>query len=342
MGLLRFAARRLAALLGTLALVAVLGFALVSSLPGDAISAREDLSQTRRLTDEDLARLRATYGLDLPAFVNTSAEGAAVVTETRFARWLSRLARFDFGDAHDGRAVSTLLAEALPVTLLLGFCALLCAYFIALPLGGLAGARAGGWLDRVTGAGAVLALSLPAPWVVVLLLSAVASLPGETWPLHGLTSLDAGSATFFERWLDTAAHLVLPVVCLSYGSAALLLRLQRAAVAEAWASDFVRSARARGVGERRLVLRHAMRPTLASPLALLAVEVPWVLSGSVVVEAAFDVPGVGLLTSRALAVRDYATLLGVTLTLAVVAALAGAVSDVLVAWADPRLREPER
>ena len=341
MGLLRFAARRLATLLATLVLVAGLGFVLVMTLPGDPVSAREDLAHARQLSPTDIDRLRAAYGLDLPALVNTDAEGLGLFTQTRFARWLGRLARFDFGEAHDGRAVSTLIGEALPVTLLLGLCALLCAYVIALPLGGLAGARPGGPWDSISSWGTVLALSLPAPWVVVLVVSSVAALPGATWPLRGLTSADAASWGFVARALDVAAHLALPVACLAYGSAAMLLRLQRASVAEAWSSDFVRGARARGVHERRLVWRHAMRPTLATPLALLAVELPWVLSGSVVVEAAFDLPGVGLLTARALAVRDYPTLLGVTMSLAVVAALAGALADVLAAWADPRLREGE-
>jgi peptide/nickel transport system permease protein len=333
----RLVLRRLAALPVTLALVALIGFGLVELLPGDALSARGDLATARRLTDGDVARLRTTYGLDLPAFVNTDAEGFGALTETRLGRWIGRLVRFDLGESIEGRAVSTLVGEALPVTLLVGLTALFAAYLVALPLGAFTAAWRHGLLDRAVGGSTLLALSLPAPWVAVGLVS-LAAATGDAWPIRGLYSPGAESWSTAARALDVAAHLLLPVVCLAYGTTALLLRYQRGAVLAALAEDFVRTANAMGASPRRVLFRHAFRASLAPTLSLLAVEIPWLLSGSVVVEAVFDLPGVGSLTARALAARDYPTLLGVTMTLALVSVIASVFAEWLAAWADPRLR----
>lgn len=342
--MLRYFFRRLLALPLTLACIALGGFGLVQLLPGDPVSAREDLSTARRLLPEDVERLRATYGLALPAAFNREAAKESLAdgfTQTQLFRWLSRLARLDLGDSHEGRPVATLLAEALPVTLTLGLCALLFAYATALPLGALLAARRGGGLDTAAQRLTMAVLALPAPWVAVGLLSLVGALPTDAWPLRGLASPGAEQWGFLARWLDHAQHLLLPVCCLTYGTAALLVRYQRGAVLEALSAEFVRAARAKGVGERAAIYRHALRASLGPVVSLLAVELPWVLSGSVVVETAFDLPGMGLLVSRALNLRDYPTLLGAVMVLALCAALGALLADLLAAWADPRLRERE-
>jgi peptide/nickel transport system permease protein len=261
----------------------------------------------------------------------------ASLSETRLGRWLGRLVRLDFGENHEGRPVGALLAEALPLTLLLGLLALLSAYGVAIPLGSLGAARSGGTLDRTTLALTLGALALPAPWVAVALISLAGALPFDLFPLHGITSPGAESWGFFARAGDLAWHLVLPVSCLAYGTAALLLRYQRGAVLAAMAQGFVQAARARGLRERTVVFRHALRAGLGPAISLLAVELPWVLSGSVVVETAFDLPGMGLLTWRALFLRDYPTLLGAVMVLALTTVVASLVADLLAAWADPRL-----
>jgi peptide/nickel transport system permease protein len=266
----------------------------------------------------------------------------AAVTETRLGRWLGRLVRLDLGESHDGRPVSALLAEALPVTLLLGLLALLAAYGAGIPLGALCAARRGGLLDRASLGATLALLALPAPWVAVGLVSLVAALPVEVFPVQGLASAGAEAWGPLARAADMAWHLVLPVSCLAYGTTALLWRYQRGAVLSALGEPFVQAARAKGLRERVVLFRHALRASLGPALSLLAVEIPWVLSGSVVVETAFDLPGMGLLTWKALAARDYPVLLGAVMVLALVASLASLASDLLAAWADPRLREGRR
>jgi peptide/nickel transport system permease protein len=219
----------------------------------------------------------------------------------------------------------------------LGLLALLAAYGVAIPLGALAAARRGGTLDRTTLALTLGALALPAPWVAVALISLVGALPFDLFPLHGLVSPGSESWGFFARAADLAWHLVLPVSCLAYGTAALLLRYQRGAVLSAMAEGFVQAARARGLRERAVIFRHALRAALGPAISLFAVELPWVLSGSVVVETAFDLPGMGLLTWRALSLRDYPTLLGAVMVLALTTVVASLLADLLAAWADPRL-----
>jgi len=340
--MLRYALRRLRALPLQLVCIALCGFALVEMLPGDPVSARADLASARRLSEGDVARLRETYGLHLPALWNGNADGAAMLTETRLGRFVSRLVRFDFGESHEGRKVSALIGDALPLTLLLGLAALLAAYAVAIPLGALLAARRGRLLDRGVSTATLLALALPAPFVAVGLVSLLGALPFELLPLRGLESQNAETLGWLARFFDRAAHLVLPIFCLSYGTAALLLRFQRAAVLESLGMEFVRAARAKGASERRVLYTHALRVSLSPALSLFAVELPWVLSGSVVVETAFDLPGMGLLISRALGLRDYPTLLGVVMTLAVAATLAALAADLLAAWADPRLRDAAR
>jgi peptide/nickel transport system permease protein len=500
--MLRFAARRLLALPATLLFIALAGFGLVQLLPGDPALARADLAGARGLSAEDVARLRATYGLDLPVFYNAEvldrgrdaarlvealrdparrgearrdlrergtavlpelvrnldapgalevareilglpAAGAqdlsaawaalrgslparvkrfiaeptpsnaeavrrsgtaavpllaeemlggrgdagatarllgilagfatpsgedprrafaawwrenrlryidlgswdrfwAALTETRFGRWLGRLVRLDLGTTHDGRPVRSLLSEALPVTLLLGLLALACAYAVAVPLGALVASRRGGVADRASLGLTLTALALPAPWVAVGLISLLGALPVDILPIQGLTSPGADSWGFWARAADLAWHLVAPVACLTYGTAALLLRYERGAVLASLGEPFVQAARARGLPERTVIFRHALRASLGPALSLLSVELPWVLSGSVVVETAFEIPGMGLLTWKALTARDYPTLLGAVMVLALVALAASLLSDLLAAWADPRIRLSRR
>jgi peptide/nickel transport system permease protein len=337
--MLRYAARRLLLLPVTLSLIALGGFAMVQLLPGDPVSARTDLAEARHLSAESIARLRATYGLDLPAFYNGSPRGegtAAHFLETRFGTWMGRLLTLDFGESHEGRSVSSLLAEAMPVTLLIGLCALLSAYAVALPLGALTAARAGGRLDRASLGVTLVMLSLPAPWVAVSLVSLVGALPVDLLPLQGLHSVGSEEWSFLARAADLLWHLLLPVSCLAYGTAALLLRYQRGAVLATLAEPFIQAARAKGLSERSVLFRHALRASLGPAIALLSVEIPWVLSGSVVVESAFDLPGMGLLVGRALQSRDYPVLLGAVMVLAAVSSLASLGADLLSAWIDPR------
>jgi peptide/nickel transport system permease protein len=247
----------------------------------------------------------------------------------QYGRWLSRVARLDFGRSLvDQREVLEKVAEALPRTLLVSGTALLLAYGLAIP--------AGVWLAstrrRRLGQGAAAALSLassvPSFWVAVLLLLAFASPHGVEWlPMQGL-----------GEGLTVPAHLLLPVLCLALPTFALATRQVAQAMSAALAADFVLAARARGLPERRVVWRHALRNSLLPVVTLLGLSVPHVVGGSVVIERVFGIPGMGLLAFDAIGSRDYPTVMGVATVMALATLLAMLAVDVSYGWLDPRTR----
>jgi peptide/nickel transport system permease protein len=246
-----------------------------------------------------------------------------------YAKWLAHLLRGDLGFSfRDGRPVLTLLAEALPVTLLLSLPALLLGYLIAVPIGIVSAARPGGRLDRGLAFMVFFLYSLPVQWVAVLLVVAAS---GSGLPIQGLRSEGVRSAG------DLVAHLVLPVACLTYGSLAVLSRFLRSSMLEQMSQDYIRTARAKGLSEAAVVLRHALPNSLLSLITLFGLTLPALASGAVIVERIFGLPGMGRLAFDAVMGRDVPVLMG-TITLGGVLTMTGIlISDLLYAAADPRI-----
>lgn len=247
------------------------------------------------------------------------------------------------------RPVLGLISEALPVTLLLNVIAFPIIYFVAVPTGMLAAARRGSWFDVLSGATVVGLWAIPVVWAGVLALGYLASGRQLGWfPVSGLHHVDAGSFRFlpsysaegvFQRGylLDTLWHVCLPVACLVYGGFAILAKQTRAAMLENISADYVRTARAKGVSRRDVLLRHVFRNSLLPLITLFATLFPALLSGSVVVERIFSVPGMGNLTLQAIILRDRELLLANVLMIGTVNIIALLIADILYAFADPRV-----
>ena len=261
------------------------------------------------------------------------------LTETRFARWLGRLLTLRLGHStRDGQLVSAKLASALPLTLLLSGISLVLAYLLAVPLGVLGAVRRGSLLERISSLGLFLLYSLPAFWVAMLLILVFGGVGMLDWfPIHGLASAGLRDASGLTWLLDRAFHLVLPVVCLTYGSLAVIARHQRAAMLEVLGLDFVRTARAKGLSERAVILRHALPNALLPTITLLGLQLPYLLGGSVIIERIFNLPGMGLLTFQAFLDRDYPVIMAVSVLAAVVTLAGLLLSDICYAVADPRI-----
>ena len=305
----RYLARRLGLLVPTLWGITLVTFLLIHLAPGDPAAAQLDGTSLSRSA---LIEFRHTMGLDLPLHV-------------QYAHWLGRLARFDFGNSlHDGRPVLAKIAEALPHTALLAALALLLIVVVAVPLGVHGALNPGSRTERV-GQGALFALhALPSFFVAVLLIELLCGGSGfglDLFPMQGLGS---------------PAHLVLPVFCLAYGAWATLARQVRTALAEALAQEPIRTARAMGLSEARVVWVHGLRHAIVPALTVLGVLVPNLLGGSVIVETIFGIPGVGLLGFQAVTGRDYNTLMGVATVVALVTLLSNLAVDVVCAALDPR------
>ena len=315
--------RRVVLALVTTAAAVTLTFALVHLAPGEPFVAG---AEERFVPPETVARLRERFGLDRPL-------GA------QFVRYLANVARGDLGESFTRhRPVAAVLGEALPNTLLLGGVALLLSFALGLGLGVVQATRSGGRADAALGTLALGLASVPAFWLGLMLLLVF----GEWlhWlPVAGMTDVVAGPAPgLAHRVLDVARHLVLPALTLALVNAAAVARFHRAAMLEALGADFVRAARARGLGEARVLLAHAFRAALAPAITLAGLSVPALLTGAVLVESVFGWPGMGRVAYEAIFARDYNVITGVAVVTGVLVALGNLLADLGVAAADPRVR----
>jgi peptide/nickel transport system permease protein len=320
---LTYLVRRLALALATTAAVVVLTFALVHVAPGEPFVAG---AEERFVPPETVARLRERFGLDRPLGV-------------QLVRYVANLAHGDLGESFTHhRPVARILADALPHTLLLGGVALVLSLALGIGLGIVQASRAGSWWDTALGTASLAFYSVPSFWLGLMLLLVF----GEWlhWlPLTGMSDValrtPAGS---LASVVDVARHLVLPAATLALVNAAAVARFHRAAMLDALGTEFVRAARARGLGERRVLLRHALRSALAPAITLAGLSVPALLTGSVLVESVFGWPGIGRVAYEAIFARDYNVITAVAVLAGVLVALGNLVADLGVAAADPRVR----
>ena len=320
----RWLVRRTLQAIVTFAIAVVLLFLLVRVAPGDPLSR---LTGERTVSEQELAQLRARFGLDqpLPAQLRAFAQG---------------LSRGDLGVSieHYPEPVTSLLAARLPATLLLGGAVLLLNFTVGSWLGVRQAVRRGSRFDKWLTRLALGAYATPSFWLGIVLV-AFFSIRWHLFPAAQMRDpLLPADASALTRSLDLLRHLVLPVLTLSLTSIALPLRHQRAAMLASFRHDFVTAARARGIGERRVRWRHAWRTTLIPMITLLGLWLPILVSGSVFVEAVFNWPGLGSLAAEAIAARDYPVLQGTAMLVSAAVVGAGLLADLGYALLDPRVR----
>ena len=281
----------------------------------------------RAAVDEALTQWRALYGLDKPLYV-------------QYAVWLKNLARLDFGSSFkDNRSVWEKIRERLPVTLKLEFFSLLLVYAVAIPLGVYSATHRDTLGDYATTVAAFVLFAVPVVWAATMALVFICG--GDflyLFPPGGLTSIDYGREwPLWERIKDQTWHLFLPVVLLSYAGFAGLSRYMRSSMLEVLRQDYVQVARAKGLSERIVIFKHAMRNSLIPQVTILAELLPGLISGSVIIETVFSLPGMGQLGYDAVLARDYPIVLAL-LTVAALLTLVGILlSDILLATVDPRI-----
>ncbi len=301
-----FALKRLLAIVPTLLAVATLSFVLLRLLPGGPFDSE------RAVPAEVQKALDAHYHLDEPVL-------------RQYGRWLSDLVlRGDLGPSfrYPNRTVGEIVALSLPVSMALGSWALLLALCTGVPLGVLGATRRGSAVDTAAMGAAVLGISVPR-FVLGPLLILVFSLKLFLLPP--------------ARW-DSWRHMVLPVICAAVPTAAYLARLTRAGMASVLRSDFIRTARAKGLPERTVIWKHALRGGLMPVVSFLGPGASGLLVGSLVIEKIFDIPGMGRYFVEAAQNRDYNLVLGVTLVYGALVMTLNAVVDVAYAALDPRVR----
>jgi peptide/nickel transport system permease protein len=324
----RFLVRRAAAALLLIWLVVTLTFVLLHAAPGDPA----DLLLPPGASREAAERLRAELGVDRPVVV-------------QYGRWLADVLRGDLGESFALRQpVTRVLADAIPISLWLGAASLALTFLVGVAVGAHQAVHRDTWHDRLLTGLSTAVYAAPSYWLALALVAVftygLARMGAPAWlrlPAFGVTSPAAdlsGGAAF----LDLLRHSVLPVTVLAAIGAAGIARYARSSVLDLARADWVRTARAKGLAERRVLGRHLLANALPPLVVLLMLSLPGLVAGSVFIESIFAWPGMGRAMLLAIGARDYPVVMGATIAYASVVILANAASDVLLFWVDPRRR----
>src|SRR6267142_4713274 len=312
--MLPYIGRRLIATIPVMTVVAIVVFMLLRLTTGDpaAIIAGDNA------TSQDVAAIREKLGLDRPL-------------AEQFVIWLGRLARGDFGESFFfKKQVSELIVERVEPTLALATSTIVLTVLLAVPLGVLAAWRRGTWLDRVVMGFSVLGFSVPV-FVIGYLLIYLFAIELAWVPVQGYQRLRDGLGGFLLR-------LILPSITLAVVFVALIARITRASVLEVLDADYVRTARAKGLGELPVMLRHVLRNAAVPIVTVIGVGIAVLIGGVVVTESVYSIPGLGRLTVDAVLARDYPTVQAVILVFSVVYVLINLLVDLSYTVLDPRIR----
>ncbi len=325
MGFISFLLKRILGLVPTFFGITLISFFVMHLAPGEPMSLQADFNP--KMTPEMRQRLRAQYGLDKPLYV-------------QYAKWLKGLVHLDLGRSFspDRRKVWDKISERLPVTILINFLSMLLILAVSIPLGVRAAVRENSLFDQVTTVLVFLAYAAPAFWVALLLML----LFGIEWnllPVSGLHSLMGyDQMGLFEKVLDWSKHLILPVFVSAIGGLAGFSRYTRSSMLEVLRQDYITTARAKGLPERVVIYRHALRNALLPFITILGLSIPGLIGGSVIFESIFAIPGVGQLMWSAVMARDYPVLMGNLVIVAILTLLGNLLADVGYAAVDPRIR----
>lgn len=323
----RYFFRRLLGLVPLFVGITFVSFLVVHLAPGSAVDAAAGMDpKMSAAVKEKLTRL---YGLDRPVTV-------------QYADWMSHLVRLDFGASFsDGRPVIQKIGEAVPVTLGINLLALFFIFLAGIPLGVFGAVRRGGAGDKASTVLTFAAFSIPTFWLSLLLMSFFGVRLG--WlPVSGVHSVFFEDLTAGQKAADVARHLVLPVFVASFTGVAGLSRYMRSGMADALRKPYVRTARAKGLSERRVLYGHTLPNALLPVITVLGLSVPGLLGGSVIFETIFSIPGMGRLFFNSVFMRDYPVIMGVLVLGACLTLIGNFLADLCYAIADPRIRVEAR
>ena len=306
--------RRVLAVIPVMLVVAVIVFLMLRLTPGDpAAKIAGDAATT-----EDIAALRTELGLDRPLPV-------------QFGIWISNLVRGDFGESfYYKRPVASMIVDGIEPTLSLAFFTIIMAFALAIPLGTWEAYRQGSWVDRFVMGFSVVGFSVPV-FVIGYVLVYFLSVKLEWFPVQGYQHITDGVGGWAYR-------LILPSVALSVIFVALIARMTRTSVLEVLNEDYVRTARAKGLSQRKILLRHALRNAAVPIVTVIGIAIAILISGVVVTESVFAIPGLGLLTLDAIQGGDYPTVQALIILFSVVYVVINLAIDVLYTILDPRIR----
>jgi peptide/nickel transport system permease protein len=314
----QFIIRRLIQSAFVLVIVSLLVFLLVHILPGDPILIFVSSGNLKNISQEEIQSLRQQYGLDRPVAI-------------QYLSWLGGIFKGDFGTSiTTHRPVIQEIARRLPITFQLSIIALFISTLIGIPAGVICAIRRGKWIDTLITVISNVGITIPVFWLGTMLIYLFALKLG--WlPVQGYTS------PFSDFW-QSLKQAVMPVFCLSLFSVSSIARQTRSSMLEIMKQDYIRTAWSKGLSERWVVLRHALKNGLIPVVTLLGMSFSLIIGGSVLVENVFNIPGVSRMVVNAVFVQDYPVIQGFVLIISIIVLVTNLVVDISYGWLDPRIR----
>jgi peptide/nickel transport system permease protein len=310
--------RRLILAVIVLLITTVVVFLAMHLLPGDPILLKMTQSEVRSTSLEQIAYLKHQFGLDKPLIV-------------QYFSWIGGAIHGDLGVSilYQDKVINS-LKQSIPITAHIGALAELGGFIIGIPLGVICAVRRGKWLDTLITVLANLGITVPIFWLGILLMYLFA-LELRWLPVFGYTS------PFENFWLSTK-QLIMPVFCLGVFPLAAIMRQTRSSMLEVMRQDYIRTAWSKGLTERKVVIKHAMKNGLIPVLTFVGLGITNIIGGSVLIETVFNIPGMGRLLVFSILNQDYTVTQGITLIIAVVVVLVNLLVDISYGWLDPRIR----
>ena len=304
--------------------ISLISFSVIHLAPGEPVEMQ--VAMNPKVSKESRERLRKLYGLDKPL-------------HEQYFSWVGKLARFDLGRSFssDSRPVVEKIRERLPVTLSLNIIALLLEFGLAIPIGIMAATHRDTWLDKGLTIFVFVGFAVPTFWLALLLMYFF-GVKLNWLPISGLHTLGSESYGTLHYLWDMAKHLIMPIMVASFGSLAGLSRYMRSSMLNVIGQDYITTARAKGLSERVVIYKHALRNALLPLITLLGFSIPGLIGGSVIFESIYSIPGMGQLFYQSVMSRDYPVVMGILVIGAFLTLIGNLIADVCYALADPRIR----
>lgn len=334
--MLKYIIKRVLWMIPLLIGISLISFFIMHLAPGDITS--NESAFNPKASEESRQKLREMYNLDKPVIV-------------QYGLWLKRLATLDFGKSFashqkpvfwqttdkDGNITKGLIQEALPITLMINLLGLGITLILAIPLGIIAARKYQGWQDRSITLFNFVGFSIPSFWLSLLLMYWL-GVVNNWFPISGLHSLNYESLDTWGKIKDSLSHLFLPVVIPSITGLAGITLFVKNGMLDVLHQDYITTARAKGLNERKVIYTHALRNALLPLITIVGLSIPGLIGGSVIAETIFAIPGMGKLFYDAVLMRDFPVVMGILTIGSALTLLGNLLADLMYAWADPRVR----
>ncbi|MEA3329084.1 MAG: ABC transporter permease [Candidatus Omnitrophota bacterium] len=319
--------KRLLSLIPVFIGITLISFSIIHLAPGKPTDLMTQLNP--KVSFEAKEKLIKLYNLDKPV-------------QIQYMIWLKKLVRFDFGNSFvDGRLVIKKIFERLPITILINILSMVLIFLIAVPIGVISAVKRGSLFDKMTTLFVFVGFATPGFWLALILMS-IFSVQLGWFPVAGIKSLDYENFSLLGKVIDLGRHLVMPVLVSSFGGLAGISRYMRQSMLGVIYEDFIRTARAKGLPEKDVLYRHALKNAILPIITILGLSIPGLIGGSVIFETIFSIPGMGQLFYQSVMARDYPVVMAVLVIGAILTLLANLAADITYFYVDPRIRVGRR